>query len=78
MLRSNLAAGSRFADFSQTTRLFREGQAASEAFLARHIGPRRSVRPGVFVAPESSVPPDITPFPRSAGRAALSMEAARR
>jgi NTE family protein len=70
VLRPNLVAVPRFADFSQTPRLFVEGQVAGEAFIARHMGPRRSVRPGIFVAPASSAPPDITPFPRSVGRSA--------
>jgi len=78
VLRPNLAAGPRFADFSQTSRLFGEGQVAGEAFLAAHMRPRRSVRPGVFVAPISRTRPDITPFPTPVGRSALGMQTARR
>lgn len=78
VLRPNLVAVPRFADFSQTPRLFVEGQVAGEAFIARHMGPRRSVRPGIFVAHASSAPPDFTPFPRSVGRSALGMQTTRR
>jgi NTE family protein len=48
VLRRNVAGGPRFGDFSHTRFLFEDGQHAADAFLARHLGPRRSVRPGTF------------------------------
>jgi NTE family protein len=48
LLRATLETEPHLGDFSLTARLFREGQAAAEAFVAGHLGPRRSVRPGVF------------------------------
>ena len=44
-----------FADFSRTAALFRDGQVAAAEFVARHVQPRRSLRPGVYeMAPPSS------------------------
>jgi len=77
VLRPDVAAGPRFADFSQTPRLFAEGQVAAEAFLAEHLGPRGSVRPGVFVAPAAAAPPDVTPSPRTRERPAVGPQTAR-
>jgi NTE family protein len=51
VLRANLGSGPRFADFSQTRHLYRKGRLAAIAFLGEHLGPRRSVRPGVFETP---------------------------
>lgn len=48
VLRPILAARPRFGDFSLTRQLFKAGQDATEAFLARHLGPRHSMRPGWF------------------------------
>jgi NTE family protein len=48
VLRPNLASGPWLGDFSRTRQLFHAGQMAAEVFLARHLGQRRSVRPGVF------------------------------
>jgi NTE family protein len=48
VLRASLDSWPRFADFSRTQQLFRDGQTAANGFLAQHIGPRHSVRPGVF------------------------------
>lgn len=51
LLRAALDAGPHLGDFSQTRRLFRDGRAAAGTFLAKHLGPRRSVYPGVFETP---------------------------
>lgn len=48
VLRPILASRPRLGDFSLTLPLFQAGQEATEAFLARHLGPRRSMRPGWF------------------------------
>jgi NTE family protein len=48
LLRPTFTTRPRFGDFSHTRRLFQDGQQAAEAFLARHLGPRHSVRPGTF------------------------------
>jgi NTE family protein len=57
-----------FADFSRTTALFRSGQLAGAEFLVRHLGPRRSLRPGVY---EMSPPaPDTSA--RAASKAATA------
>ncbi len=48
VLRPILASRPRFGDFSLTLPLFKAGQGAMEAFLAKHLGPRRSLRPGWF------------------------------
>ena len=48
VLRPILAARPRLGDFSLTLPLFKAGQEATEAFLAKHLGPRRSLRPGWF------------------------------
>lgn len=54
VLRATSATKPGFADFSQTAALHRDGQLAAAEFLARHLGPRRSVQPGVFEMPASS------------------------
>jgi NTE family protein len=48
VLRPILASRPRFGDFGLTRALFKAGQDATEAFLALHLGYRRSVRPGWF------------------------------
>jgi NTE family protein len=48
VLRPLLASRPRFGDFSLTRALFKSGQEATEAFLAKHLGPRHSMRPGWF------------------------------
>lgn len=50
VLRRGAGPAPRFDDLSQTYALFREGQVAGREFLARHMGRRRSVRPGVFAS----------------------------
>ena len=50
VLRASFDGAPSFLDFSQTRSLVRDGQAAATEFLARHLGPRRSVRPGTFEA----------------------------
>lgn len=62
VLRPILASRPRFGDFSLTRSLFEAGQEATEAFLAKHLGPRHSMRPGWFefsnvrVAPPPELP----------------------
>lgn len=48
ILRRNSAPQPRFGDFGLTRQLYRDGQAAAEAFVSAHLGPRRSVKPGIF------------------------------
>ncbi len=55
MLRPQLNGGPWFGDFSRTRQLYADGREAAEEFLARHLGPRRSVRPGLF-EPTNSPP----------------------
>lgn len=63
VLRPSLASGPRFADFSFTRQLFQAGQLAAGRFLGRHMGPRRSVRPGIFDRPpigrDDAIDPDL-------------------
>jgi NTE family protein len=51
LLRASLDAEPHLGDFSLTQKLFLDGRSAGERFLVRHLGPRRSVRPGVFEEP---------------------------
>jgi NTE family protein len=59
MLRRGSSFAPGLADLGQTIELFREGQSAALAFLAAHLGPRRSVRPGRFESEATTARPTI-------------------
>lgn len=48
LLRAVPSVRTGFGDFSHTEALAHDGRVAADEFLARHLGPRRSVRPGVW------------------------------
>ena len=52
ILRRGSSYAPRFADLTQTVQLYREGQSAARAFVARHIGRRRTVMSGRYDAGE--------------------------
>ncbi|HSP08905.1 MAG TPA: patatin-like phospholipase family protein [Candidatus Dormibacteraeota bacterium] len=62
VLRPILAFRPRFGDFSLTRPLFNAGQEATDAFLARHLGPRGSVRPGWFEYSNAPAQPQPGPL----------------
>ena len=66
VLRPILASRPRFGDFSLTRPLFEAGREATGAFLARHLGPRRSVRPGWFES--SNAPAEQQAHPQISAR----------
>lgn len=65
VLRPILASRPRFGDFSLTRPLFEAGRESTEAFLARHLGPRRSMRPGWFESSNAPVEPRSQPESRA-------------
>ena len=65
MLRRGAGYSPGFADLRQTIELFREGQSAASAFVAAHLGPRRSVRPGRFESEPPTSGATVTPEPEA-------------
>lgn len=64
LLRANLGKGPHLGDFSLTRELFSDGRRAAQEFLARHLGRRRTVVPGVFeTANGACSEPPVVPKP---------------
>lgn len=66
VLRPRFAYRPRFGDFSHTGALAEAGRLAMDAFLERHLGPRRSVRPGVAeISTGRTVNGEVKPLSRA-------------